>query len=67
MSRQDTAVTLDKFCTAVAQVLLLTKVLSSTDISRVVVNKRMAPSPTNSLSSVRRFFVNIRLQESETS
>jgi hypothetical protein len=46
MSRQDTTVMMDKFCTAMAQIILLTMLLGSTDISRVVVNKRMAPSPT---------------------
>jgi hypothetical protein len=50
---------LDKFCAALPQVVLVTKLLSSTDIKRVVVIKRMAPSPTNGLG----YIANIRLQD----
>jgi hypothetical protein len=56
-----TSIMIDIFCTALPQVVLLTELLSSTDINRVVVIKRMAPSPTNGVGYV----ANIRLQDSE--
>lgn len=56
-----TSIVVDKFCTAFPQVVLLTKLLSSTDVNREVVIKRMAPSPTNGLGYVANFL----LQHSE--
>jgi hypothetical protein len=56
-----TSIMIDNFCTALPQVVLLTKLLSSTDINRVVVIQRTPPSPTSGVGYV----ANIRLQDSE--
>lgn len=58
-----TSIMVDKFCTSWPQVVLLTKLLSSTDVNRVVVIKRMAPSPSSRLGY--SYVANFLLQRSE--
>jgi hypothetical protein len=45
-------VTIEIFRTALAQVIFLTKIVSSTEISRVVVNKWMVGSPSRNLGYI---------------